>query len=51
MPRCRESLNELIPSCPPHNTILLHGESEYFFYAHANRKPYKATYDLVVDLQ
>jgi hypothetical protein len=42
----------LIPQCPPNNTLELGGpnaESEYYLFAFAQRSPYKATYDMLIE--
>lgn len=47
--RCKASIGQLIPTCPPKNELQINGESDYYFWAHASREIYKATYDMVVD--
>jgi hypothetical protein len=43
----------LIPQCPPNNTIELGNpktaEADYYLWAFAQRSPYKATYDMLVN--
>jgi hypothetical protein len=42
----------LIPQCPPNNTIELGGpnaEADYYLWAFAQRSPYKATYDMLIE--
>jgi len=40
----------LIPQRPPRNTIeLKNDEAEYYLWAHAERDPHKATYDMLID--
>ena len=43
----------LIPTCPPQNDIELGGPNapaDYYLFAFAERDPYKATYDMLIDV-
>lgn len=43
----------LIPTCPPPNEIELGGknaEADYYLFAFSEGDPYKATYDMLIDI-